>query len=63
MRKVDEYRRHAEDCRKLASSVSAEEAKQQLLQMAETWDNLAKNREDQIARQQRIAHLESQNGN
>ena len=63
MRKVDEYRRHAEDCRKLASSVATEEAKQQLLQMADTWDNLAKSREEQIARKQRIAHLESQNGN
>jgi hypothetical protein len=63
MRKVEEYRRHAEDCRKLANSVSTEEAKQQLLQMAGTWDDLAKHREDQIARQERIAHLESRNGN
>jgi hypothetical protein len=63
MRKVEEYRRHAEDCRKLAGSVSTEEAKQQLLQMAETWDALAKNREEQIARGHRVAHSESQNGN
>ena len=58
MSKVEEYRRHAEECRQLATKSSSEEARTQLLQMAETWEGLARDREEQIARQERIIALE-----
>jgi hypothetical protein len=58
MSKVEEYRRHAEECRQLATKSSNEEARTQLLQMAETWEGLARDREEQIARQERITALE-----
>jgi hypothetical protein len=61
MRKIEEYRRRAEDCRKLAASVTDEDAKQQLLQMADTWDNLARNREEQLARGKHSAKFEQGN--
>ena len=59
MRKIEEYRRHAEECRQLAMASSIDESRRQLLEMAETWDGLARNREEQIARQKRIAAMES----
>jgi hypothetical protein len=58
MRKVEEYRRNAEECRQLATRSSNEETRTQLLQMAETWEGLARDREEQIARQERMSALE-----
>jgi hypothetical protein len=58
MRKVEEYRRNADECRQLATKSSNEEARTQLLQMAETWEGLARDREEQIARQERMSALE-----
>ena len=57
MKKVEDYRAHAEECRQLAASGDVN-TKQQLLAMAETWDSLAGDREKQIARQERIKALE-----
>ena len=59
MRKVEEYKRHADECRHLATKSSNEETRTQLLQMADTWDGLARDREEQIARQERITALEA----
>ena len=58
MSKVEEYRRHAEECRQLATRSANEETRTQLLQMAETWEGLARDREEQIAQQERITALE-----
>ena len=58
MRKVEEYRRNADECRQLATKSSNEETRTQLLQMAETWDGLARDRQAQIARQERMSALE-----
>jgi hypothetical protein len=57
MQKVEDYRIHAEDCRTMASRARSPRERDLLLNMARTWDDLAKNRVDQIARQQRIAAL------
>ena len=59
MRKIEEYRRHAQECRQLATASSSEETRRQLLEMAETWESLARDRRDQVARQQRIEALET----
>jgi hypothetical protein len=61
MRKVEDYRRRAEECRRLAVSAAGDEAKQQLLQMADSRDDLARSRADQLARHERIA--KSKQGN
>jgi hypothetical protein len=59
MRKVEEYLRHVQECRQLAASSSNEESRRQLLEMADTWDSLARDRQEQVARQQRIGALET----
>lgn len=53
MRKAEEYRDHAKECRKLAATGDAK-VRDQLLQMAETWDSLAADREQDIGRKERI---------
>ncbi|MPR11349.1 hypothetical protein [Microvirga tunisiensis] len=45
MKTAAEYRKHAEECRVLAKQVSEGEQRNQLLEMARTWDNLATDRE------------------
>jgi hypothetical protein len=62
MKKASDYRRHAEECRALASSAALPEHRDQLLEMAHTWDMLAQQREAELARQERIAALTT-NGN
>ena len=62
MRKIEEYKQHANECRQLATASSNEESRRQLLGMAETWENLARDRDAQIARQKRIADMENGNG-
>lgn len=57
MKKAEEYRAHATECRALAAR-GDDKAREQLLQMAATWDSLAKDREKQLARQERIRALE-----
>lgn len=44
MKRAEEYRRHAADCRQLAGLVKGEH-REQLLAMAATWDSLAEERE------------------
>jgi hypothetical protein len=51
LKTVKEYREHAEECRKLAQSMSSAEHKVALLSMAETWEGLAQEREKRIARE------------
>jgi hypothetical protein len=45
MKTAAEYRKHAEEFRVLAKQVPEDEQRNQLLEMARTWDNLAKDRE------------------
>jgi len=61
LRKVEEYRRHADECRQLASLASTDEHREQLLQMVEMWNGLAEDRQEQLARSERIAALELRN--
>jgi hypothetical protein len=41
LKKSAEHRHHAQECRSLARSVQNEEHRNQLLRMAEAWDNFA----------------------
>jgi hypothetical protein len=45
MKTTMEYRKHAQDCRKLARGVPDGDQRNQLLEMARTWDRLAETRE------------------
>jgi hypothetical protein len=58
MKKAEEYRAHATECRQLATKGDAA-AREQLLKMADTWESLAIDREADIARQERIKALEA----
>ena len=50
MKKASEYREHAQQCRDLAKRMAPGEQRDQLLEMARTWDNLAKEREQLVRR-------------
>jgi hypothetical protein len=49
MRKISEYRQHADECRGLAALMPSGEQRDQLLEMAETWDRLARERERSLS--------------
>ncbi|HEV2565447.1 MAG TPA: hypothetical protein VGU19_10220 [Microvirga sp.] len=50
MKTAAEYRKHADECRDLAKQMPEGEQRNQLLEMARTWDNLAKEREQLVRR-------------
>ena len=49
MKKALEYRQHAEECRALAQAMQGEQ-RDQLIEMAATWEKLAKDRANLIRR-------------
>ena len=58
MRKASEYSKHAEECRQLAKTAITPEHAAMLENMAQTWESLAQEREQRLARMDRIAALE-----
>jgi hypothetical protein len=59
VKKVKDYRAHAEECRLRADRARSPEDKAMLLNMAVTWDSLAAARAAHIARQRRLAEIDS----
>ena len=53
MKTASEYLRHAEECRALAAQMTTSEQREQLLNMAEMWEQLAEDRSDLVRK-----HLE-----
>jgi hypothetical protein len=51
MKKAEEYRSHAAECRKLAHQTRDENEKQQILRVAEMWEGLARDREEMVKKQ------------
>ncbi|WP_204239743.1 hypothetical protein [Microvirga arvi] len=51
MKTAAEYRQHAEECRTLARHLPEGEQRNQLLEMAKTWDSLAETRKALIRNQ------------
>ncbi len=45
MKKATDYRQHATECRTLAQQMKPGEQREQLLEIARTWDKLAEERE------------------
>ncbi len=54
MHKVEDYRRHAEECRAMAARARFPKERDMLLNMARTWDDLASQRAGQIAQKHRM---------
>lgn len=48
MKKASEYREHARECRALAAQMDSADQRDQLLQMAAHWDNLADDRAELV---------------
>ena len=55
MKKALEYRRHAQECRTLASKAQNEDQRSQLLRMADNWEALASEREQFVRRYPELA--------
>jgi len=54
VKKASEYRQHAIECRQLALGVQGAQ-REQLIEMAETWDRLADERAELIRRHPELA--------
>jgi len=54
VKKASEYRQHAEECRALAKQMQGEQ-RDQLLEMARTWDRLAEERFELVRRYPELA--------
>ncbi len=54
MKKASEYLEHARECRELAKQMQGEQ-RDQLLEMARTWDRLAEERAELIRRHPELA--------
>ena len=54
MKKASEFRQHAVECRQLAASVQGVQ-RDQLIEMAETWDKLAIERAELVERHPELA--------
>jgi hypothetical protein len=55
VKKASEYRQHAEECRALAKSTLAGAQRDQLLEMASTWEKLAAERSELVRRHPELA--------
>jgi hypothetical protein len=63
MRKVSEYRAHAEECRKMAAKMKNSEHRKQLEDMAEAWNMLARERQKQIEKHSELQSAVEATGN
>ena len=55
MKKASEYRQHAAECRTLANTMDQGDQRDQLLEMAATWERLADERSDLVRRHPELA--------
>jgi hypothetical protein len=58
MEKAEEFRRHADECRVLARGAQNNEHRLQLLKMAESWEELATAREQQVLKRTKTTSRE-----
>ena len=58
MKKVEEYLQHAAECRAMAQATGPVQHREQLEQMARTWEQLAEARQRQIDKTSSIAGSE-----
>ena len=55
MKKASEYRQHARECHALAARMDSGEHRDQLLEMAQTWERLADERSSLVRRHPELA--------
>lgn len=55
MKKSYEYREHAEECRMLLSGVTDPHQRQQMTKMIESWEALARDRDEFVGRHPELA--------
>ena len=55
--RVSDFRKHAEECRQLAGQSTSPDIREQLLKLAETWDELAQQRAQELARKRPAKRL------
>ncbi len=55
MKKASEYRLHAQECRALANAMDHGDQRDQLLEMAATWERLAEERSELVRRNPEMA--------
>ena len=48
MKTIEDYRQHANECRQLASRARTPEERDMILNMAATWEELARSREKMV---------------
>ena len=60
MKKVADYRQHAEECRVMARRAGSAAHRDMLFNMAATWDSLAEERIKSAERMARMAKLETE---
>lgn len=60
MKKASEYRLHAKECRDLAVAMESAEQRDQLIEMAEHWEKLARDRADLIRNHPELAQAGEQ---
>ena len=58
MKKIEDYRAHADECRLMADRARSPEEKAMLMNMAATWESFVVEREANVARQKRVAKFE-----
>jgi hypothetical protein len=59
MRKIEDYRNHATECRGKGKRARSTEERDMLLNMATPWESLAVNREVHISRLERMKVIET----
>ena len=55
--KIADYRKHAEECRRLAKGAGLPHIRDELLKMAGAWDKLAEGREEHLARKEKLSKV------
>jgi hypothetical protein len=60
VKKANEYREHAQECLSLARKAQTEEQRDQFLNMAQTWESLAHQRELIVREKKELDVFESQ---
>jgi hypothetical protein len=58
MRKIEDYRLRAQECRELASRAGNESDRQMLITMAETWESMVAGRVRQLQLTRRLKALD-----
>jgi hypothetical protein len=53
VKNVDEYRKHAEECRQLAEQALSRKERDELLELAVTWERLANERVESLSAESR----------